>query len=102
MVKAGALFLAALPYAAAWPEVMEMSDKMLAKRVEPPARQPLFLSKRPNTSQPPAGFNAEEQYVDVSPGSGHEFVAPGPSDLRGQCPGLNVSRGRFHLIHTGR
>lgn len=89
MVKAGALFLAALPYAAAWPEVMQMNEK-LVKRVEPPARQPLFLSKRPNTSQPPAGFNAEEQYVDVSEGSGHEWVAPGASDLRGQCPGLNV------------
>lgn len=35
-------------------------------------------------------FNAEEQYIDVSPGSGHEWQAPGPNDLRGVCPGLNA------------
>lgn len=32
-------------------------------------------------------FNAAEQYVNVSAGSGHEYVAPGPNDLRGPCPG---------------
>lgn len=90
MVQAGNLFLVALPLAAAFPQVMEMSEKMLAKRVEPPARQPLFKSGRPNTSQPPLGFNAEEQYVDVTAGSGNEFVAPTTGDIRGQCPGLNV------------
>lgn len=37
-------------------------------------------------------FNAKAQYIDVSPGSGHEFVAPDFSkgDLRGLCPGLNA------------
>lgn len=33
-------------------------------------------------------FNAEAQLVDVGPGSGHEWIAPGPEDLRGPCPGL--------------
>lgn len=33
-------------------------------------------------------FNAEDQYIDVSEGSGHEWQAPGPNDLRGPCPGL--------------
>lgn len=35
-------------------------------------------------------FNAEEQFIDVSEGSGHEYVAPDFSkgDLRGLCPGL--------------
>jgi hypothetical protein len=32
-------------------------------------------------------FNAAEQYVNISAGSGHEYVAPGPNDLRGPCPG---------------
>jgi hypothetical protein len=35
-------------------------------------------------------FNAAAQYVDVGPGSGHEWQAPGPDDLRGPCPGLNA------------
>lgn len=35
-------------------------------------------------------FNAEEQYIDVSEGSGHEYVAPGPNDLRGPCPGMLI------------
>lgn len=35
-------------------------------------------------------FDAEKQYIDVSPGSGHEWQAPGPNDLRGVCPGLNA------------
>lgn len=35
-------------------------------------------------------FDAESQFVDVGPGSGHEWQAPGPDDLRGECPGLYV------------
>jgi hypothetical protein len=35
-------------------------------------------------------FNAEAQYINVTKGSGHEYVAPGPTDLRGPCPGLNA------------
>jgi len=37
-------------------------------------------------------FNAKTQYVDVSIGSGHEFVPPSGDDLRGPCPGLNASK----------
>lgn len=40
--------------------------------------------------EPVPQFNAAEQYIDVSPGSGHEYVAPGKDDLRGPCPGLNA------------
>lgn len=35
-------------------------------------------------------FDAEAQLIDISEGSGHEWVAPGPDDLRGPCPGLNA------------
>jgi hypothetical protein len=35
-------------------------------------------------------FNAQAQYINVTKGSGHEYVAPGPNDLRGPCPGLNA------------
>jgi hypothetical protein len=37
--------------------------------------------------EPKPIFNAAEQYVNISAGSGHEYVAPGPNDLRGPCPG---------------
>jgi hypothetical protein len=84
MVKT--LYLAALPIAAAWPQVLEMMQNERGD-TEPPARAPLYLSERPNTSEPPAGFNAAEQYVNVEPGSGNEWVAPGDGDIRGECPG---------------
>jgi hypothetical protein len=35
-------------------------------------------------------FNEKKQFINVTKGSGHEFVAPGPNDLRGPCPGLNA------------
>jgi hypothetical protein len=35
-------------------------------------------------------FNAQAQYINVTKGSGHEYVPPGPNDLRGPCPGLNA------------
>lgn len=42
--------------------------------------------------EPVGIFNAEAQLVDVGPGSGHEWIAPGPEDLRGPCPGLVCER----------
>lgn len=83
--------LSVLPFVAAWPHVMELNDK-LQKREEPPPRQPNFLSGRQNTGVRPAlGFDAQSQFVNVTQGSGHEFVAPVAGDLRGQCPGLNAA-----------
>lgn len=35
-------------------------------------------------------FNAQAQYINVTKGSGHEYVGPGSNDLRGPCPGLNA------------
>lgn len=42
--------------------------------------------------EPVNTFNAKAQYVDVSPGSGHEFVPPSGDDLRGPCPDLDASK----------
>jgi hypothetical protein len=69
-IKASA-FVAILPLAAAWPSVMEMNEKM-QEYTEPLARDPVFKSNRPNTGLPALGFNAADQYVNVSSGSGHE------------------------------
>jgi hypothetical protein len=83
--------LAILPIVTAWPQVMEMNER-LRKREEPPPRDPVFRSGRPNTGLPPLGFNAREQFVNVTRGSGHEFASPGSGDIRGQCPGYVSQR----------
>lgn len=93
--------LAILPCVAAWPAVLSV-DSELQKRAEPPPRKPKFLSKRQNTGVvPPVGFDAEDQFVDVTKGSGHAFRAPKESDLRGQCPGLNAAANHGFIPHNG-
>jgi len=42
-------------------------------------------------------FNAATQFVNVSAGSGHEYVAPSSTDLRGPCPGLNAMANHLFL-----
>lgn len=39
----------------------------------------------------PANFkyNAQEQHVDLTSDE-HKFIPPGPNDIRGPCPGLNL------------
>lgn len=51
-------------------------------------RQILTADGATKIFEPVGIFNAEAQLVDVGPGSGHEWIAPGPEDLRGPCPGL--------------
>lgn len=34
-------------------------------------------------------YNEQEQYVDLD-SSEHEYQQPGPDDIRGPCPGLNL------------
>jgi len=99
MIAKLSAFLAALPLAAAWPQVMEMSR--LQRREEPPPREPLFKSGRPNTGDPAVGFNADDQFVNVTQGSGHEWAAPLPGQLRGQCPGLNAAANHGFLPRNG-
>lgn len=95
-------FLLALPLAAAWPQVMDMDGKMqFQKRAEPPPRAPVFKSGRPNTGLPPAGFNAQEQLVNVKTGSGHEWAGPASGQIRGQCPGLNAASNHGFIPRNG-
>ncbi|CZT17407.1 uncharacterized protein RCC_03241 [Ramularia collo-cygni] len=122
MVRSSALLTAVLPLAAAFPWAMDASHAMdvqrLAERRQaryasssgqpdegtiPPVREPTFLTGRSNSGlgHPNTPFNAEEQYVDVTRGSGHEYIAPGPRDLRGQCPGLNAAANHGFLKRNG-
>ncbi|KAK6442644.1 hypothetical protein LTR95_001123 [Oleoguttula sp. CCFEE 5521] len=51
--------------------------------------------------EPVNTFNEKAQFVDVSHGSGHEWVAPSGNDLRGPCPGLNAMANHNFLPHDG-
>lgn len=44
-------------------------------------------------------FNAAEQYVSNQ--GQYAFVAPGPTDQRGPCPGLNAMANHGYLPHNG-
>ena len=44
-------------------------------------------------------FNAAQQYVSNQ--GQHAFVAPGPNDLRGPCPGLNAMANHGYIPHNG-
>jgi hypothetical protein len=45
------------------------------------------------------GFNSQQQYVSNT--GDHAFVAPGPNDLRGPCPGLNAMANHGYIPHNG-
>lgn len=45
------------------------------------------------------GFNAEQQYVSNT--GDHASVAPGSTDLRGPCPGLNAIANHGYIPHSG-
>ncbi|KAJ9477203.1 HEME_HALOPEROXIDASE domain-containing protein [Pseudozyma hubeiensis] len=50
----------------------------------------------------PASFkyNAQEQHVDLTSDE-HKFIAPGPNDIRGPCPGLNLLANHGYLNRNG-
>jgi hypothetical protein len=85
------LAAAALPLASAFPTVMNAVKIPVEKRdiIYPTVPPPNFLTYRDNCGSHGncTLFNAQDQYVDVTQGSGHEFQSPGAGDLRGQCPG---------------
>lgn len=47
----------------------------------------------------PPIFNAKEQYVSNK--GKYKFVAPGPTDQRGPCPGLNALANHNYMPHNG-
>ncbi|RDW74941.1 cloroperoxidase [Coleophoma cylindrospora] len=54
--------------------------------------------KRVSTPLAPT-FVASEQYVSNT--GAHAFVPPGPTDLRGPCPGLNAMANHNYIPHNG-
>lgn len=100
------LFALSLPAVAmAYPSVMEalVREKMaasnpLTKRADN-ATQQISIDQHNCGPQPCATFDEAEQFVSTS--GEHAFVAPGPNDLRGPCPGLNAAANHGYLPHNG-
>lgn len=71
-------------------------DPELLKRAEEAARLVKLQGRQGGAGaataifEPVPKFDAKAQYINISKGSGHEYVAPGADDLRGPCPGLNA------------
>lgn len=104
-MKAALLLGVLAPLAAAFPTHMLeelQSDPELAARAEE------LLGKRQASADGATAifeaiptFNARRQLINVGPGSGHEWQAPGPNDLRGVCPGLNAFANHGFLPRNG-
>lgn len=93
-----AILGALAPYATAFPAAMmaaaNQDPKIMARTKEITAMieaRQAGAGAASKIFEPVPIFNARAQYVDVSAGSGHEFVPPSGDDLRGPCPGLNAS-----------
>lgn len=100
---AGLLALARVSYAfptADIAEAMEASPEMMKR-----AEEILEKHKRQDTSsaddaakifEPVPIWNANQE-IKVGSGSGHQWVAPGPNDQRGPCPGMK-DEGKLSLV----
>jgi len=100
-----ALLGALVPLASAFP--MEMMSK-LQEDPKMMARAMNLITERQAGAESATAifetiptFDAKQQYIDVGPGSGHEWQAPGPNDLRGVCPGLNAFANHGFLPRNG-
>ncbi|KAH3920339.1 hypothetical protein HBI56_068800 [Parastagonospora nodorum] len=94
---ANAFPAAIMEAAAADPELLarasEMAAQLKGRQAGADAASALF--------EPIPIFNEKAQFINVTKGSGHEYVAPGPNDLRGPCPGLNAFANHNFLPHNG-
>lgn len=81
--------LAIAGLANAYPSIMQhLSEAAAAAPVE---------KRQTPLSVPP--FDPVQQYVSNT--GAHAFVAPGPTDQRGPCPGLNAMANHNYMPHNG-
>lgn len=81
-----------------------MAPEMIAKivpRQSLPSNLPLSSQEGNSGPIPSLSFNAADQFVDVRPGTIHQFIAPGPNDERGPCPGLDAAANHGFLPRNG-
>jgi len=73
----------------------------IQERQSLPSNLPLSSAEGNSGPIPSVGFNAADQFVDVRPGSTHQFITPGSGDKRGPCPGLNAAANHGFLPRNG-
>lgn len=100
------LLLGALaPFAAAFParliEELQGSPDLAAHAEEAMGKRQASADAATGLFEAIPTFDARRQLIDVGPGSGHEWQAPGPNDLRGVCPGLNAFANHGFLPRSG-
>ncbi|KAJ5054164.1 uncharacterized protein L3040_000446 [Drepanopeziza brunnea f. sp. 'multigermtubi'] len=78
-----------------------MADVIETRQAVPPVPLPLSQNE-PNCGIIPCPtFDAADQFVDVRPGTPHQFVPPTASDRRGPCSGLNAAANHGFIPHNG-
>lgn len=66
-----------------------------------PSNLPLSSEEGNSGPIPSLQFDPQDQFVDVRPGTQHQFIAPTATDKRGPCPGLNAAANHGFLPRSG-
>ena len=90
--------LALCPYAARALEDPEFVAEHIQKRDVPKTNEQHEKRQSGPGGLPFTTFN-EDQLIDVT--GDHAWVAPGPNDIRGPCPGLNALANHGYFPHSG-
>jgi len=94
----------AVPLAGAFPAAVYeglANDPVIAARAEEIIKRQAGATAAEAIFESAPTFDAKLQYINVTKGSGHEYVAPSGDDLRGPCPGLNAFANHNFLPHNG-
>lgn len=83
----------------AFPSMMFDIAERESKSVEEIARSINDGTLEPRSLEKRVGFDPATQHVSTT--GTHAFVAPGSSDLRGPCPGLNAMANHGYIPHNG-
>lgn len=83
----------------AFPAMMFDIAERESKSVDEIARSLNDGSLEKGSLEKRVGFDPSTQLVSTT--DAHAFVAPGPSDLRGPCPGLNAMANHGYIPHNG-
>jgi hypothetical protein len=86
----------------AFPRLMGRDHSILHVSPEMQIQARQLSMSEDNCGPTPCGVLGEaDQFANVSRGSAHQYVAPGPGDIRGPCPGLNAAANHGFLPHNG-
>ncbi|KAH5199459.1 hypothetical protein HBI46_227220 [Parastagonospora nodorum] len=77
----------------------DISEDTLAEITALAAKITRDAEAKKNGANVKRGFNADAQRVSTT--GEHKYIAPGPDDIRGTCPGLNVMANHGYLSRSG-